>query len=208
MGDVNDDVTTVLERAKRPAEGQPAGAAGLPHFAPSYDTTRIAGTALLDPNFNRNTLDEEGSGTDIVRYHVPVNGVVGALTRPTGCTTNPCRRHGTHRCSHPTARPSTRSERCLAAQRWHADVGGTGEVGVGPLGLQGARCGPGRCIPRPNERWMDDDPAEERCAHSGHRTVRCTRRVAVPYTRIARAVAGGPTPGHQASTSCTSRSMA
>jgi hypothetical protein len=32
-----------------------------------------------DTDFNRNTLGEEGSGTDIVRYHVTLNGYTGAL---------------------------------------------------------------------------------------------------------------------------------
>ena len=79
MGDVNDDVTTVLEHAKRPLKDNRLVPLGFSTAHVSYDTTTIAGTALLDPNFNRTVLDEEGSGTDIVHYHIPVSGVNGAL---------------------------------------------------------------------------------------------------------------------------------
>lgn len=79
MGDVNGDPTTVLERAKDPLKDNRLVPMGFSTTHTSYDTTRIAGLALSDPDFNRNDLNEEGSGTDVVHYHAPVTGVDGAL---------------------------------------------------------------------------------------------------------------------------------
>lgn len=83
MADVNGDFTTVLERAKEPLKDNRLVPLGFLTSHPGYDTTRIAGTALLDPNFNRNTLNEEGSGTDLIHYRIPMNGWSGALTATT-----------------------------------------------------------------------------------------------------------------------------
>ncbi|MEX1132791.1 MAG: T9SS type A sorting domain-containing protein [Flavobacteriales bacterium] len=74
MGDVNDNVTTVLERAKSPLKDNRMVPLGFSTNHPSYDTTRIAGIPTSDLDFNRGALGEEGSGTDIVRYHIPLNG--------------------------------------------------------------------------------------------------------------------------------------
>lgn len=74
MGDVNSNVTTVLERAKVPLKDNRLVPLGFSTSHVSYDTTRIFGISSGDLDFNRNTLGEEGSGTDIVRYHVPLNG--------------------------------------------------------------------------------------------------------------------------------------
>lgn len=79
MGDVNGDPTTVLERAKDALKDNRLVPLGFLTSHPSYDTTRIAGTALNDPDFNRTLLNDEGSGTDVVHYHVPTNGTTGAL---------------------------------------------------------------------------------------------------------------------------------
>ena len=79
MGDVNGDVTTVLERAKEPIKDNRLVPVGFTTMHPVYDTTRIAGVPGSDTDFNRNTLGEEGSGTDVVRYHVPLEGYAGAL---------------------------------------------------------------------------------------------------------------------------------
>ncbi len=73
MGDVNNNVTTVLERAKTYLKdnrlvplGFSTSVGGL------YDTTQIVGV-FNDPDFNHiNGI--EGSGTDEVHYHIPVNG--------------------------------------------------------------------------------------------------------------------------------------
>jgi hypothetical protein len=79
MGDVNGNVTTVLERADHPIKDNRLVPLGFTtsHFA--YDTTLIAGSAATDPNFNHFN-GEEGSGTDEIRYHIPVSGVDGQIT--------------------------------------------------------------------------------------------------------------------------------
>jgi len=79
MGDVNGDVTTVLERAKDPIKDNrlvPLGFTST-HFA--YDTTRVAGVPANDIDFNRNAFGEEGTGADIIRYHVPITNVSEGL---------------------------------------------------------------------------------------------------------------------------------
>jgi hypothetical protein len=43
-----------------------------------YDTTVIAGKALIDENFNMEN-DFEGSGSDIIFYHIPLNGNLNEL---------------------------------------------------------------------------------------------------------------------------------
>ncbi|MBK9422399.1 MAG: T9SS type A sorting domain-containing protein [Flavobacteriales bacterium] len=78
MGDVNGDVTTVLERAKDPLKDNRLAPSGFSSTHPTYDTTRIVGTAFTDPDFNHEN-GMEGSGTDVVHYHVPVNGITGGL---------------------------------------------------------------------------------------------------------------------------------
>jgi hypothetical protein len=79
MGDVNNNVTTVLERAKSPLKDNRLVPLGFSTAHASYDTTRIAGVPANDLDFNRGALGEEGSGTDIVRYHIPLNGVSSNL---------------------------------------------------------------------------------------------------------------------------------
>lgn len=79
MGDVNGDVTTVLERARDPIKDNRLAPVGFRTSHPSYDTTRIAGIPPTDTDFNRNTLGEEGSGSDVVHYHVPVTSVTSGL---------------------------------------------------------------------------------------------------------------------------------
>jgi len=79
MGDVNSNVTTVLERARDPLKDNRLVPLGFVSSHPSYDTTRLAGAVLLDPDFNRNFANVEGSGTDVIHYHVPLNGATGGL---------------------------------------------------------------------------------------------------------------------------------
>ncbi len=79
MGDVNGDVTTVLERAKEPIKDNRLVPLGFTSTHYAYDTTRVAGVPVSDADFNLNTFGDEGTGADIVRYHVPVTGVSGGL---------------------------------------------------------------------------------------------------------------------------------
>lgn len=77
MGDVNGDVTTVLERAFTHLKDNRLTPLGFTTSHEVYDTTRIAGLALSDADFNFDGF--EGSGTDLVHYQVPLNGYNGTI---------------------------------------------------------------------------------------------------------------------------------
>ncbi|MBR9921023.1 MAG: T9SS type A sorting domain-containing protein [Bacteroidetes bacterium] len=72
MGDVDGNVTTVLERADHPIKDNRLTPKGFSLSDPVYDTTRIAGLALTDLNFNKDEEGVEGSGTDRLLYRLPV----------------------------------------------------------------------------------------------------------------------------------------
>jgi hypothetical protein len=78
MSDVDGGVTTVLERADHMIKDNRLVPLGFKLDHPVYDSTMIVGTALNDPNFNY-VGGVEGSGTDEIRYHVPVTGLNGNL---------------------------------------------------------------------------------------------------------------------------------
>lgn len=78
MSDVNGNVTTVLERAKDPIKDNRLTPIGFSTTHSSYDTTRIAGVPPTDIDFNYNTAGE-GSGGDVVHYHVPIAAVTSGL---------------------------------------------------------------------------------------------------------------------------------
>lgn len=79
LGDVNSNVTTVLERAFVPLKDNRLAPLGFStgHFA--YDTTAVVGDALTDPDFNH-IGGIEGSGTDDIFYNIPVSGWNGDVT--------------------------------------------------------------------------------------------------------------------------------
>ncbi len=79
MGDVNDDKTTLLERAKTALKDNRIAPLGFTTGHISYDTTLIVGVPGSDLDFNHEN-GIEGSGTDIVHYHVPMNGYDGLIT--------------------------------------------------------------------------------------------------------------------------------
>lgn len=78
MADVNGNVTTTLERAATHLKDNRLVPQGFVSSHPNWDTTEIAGSALTDPDFNHDGATE-GTGTDIVHYHVPLAGYTGAL---------------------------------------------------------------------------------------------------------------------------------
>ncbi len=79
MGDVNGNVTTTLERAVTHIKDNRLVPQGFSSSHPNYtDTTEIAGGAETDPDFNHNGATE-GTGGDIVHYHIPLNGYAGNL---------------------------------------------------------------------------------------------------------------------------------
>ena len=77
MGDINGDFTTVLERAYAPLKDNRLAPLGFTTSHAVYDTTQIVGNAFTDTNFNFDGF--EGSGTDVVHYHVPLNGYAGEI---------------------------------------------------------------------------------------------------------------------------------
>ncbi|MEY3248078.1 MAG: hypothetical protein RL742_121 [Bacteroidota bacterium] len=78
-GDVNGEVTTVLERGAFPLKDNRLVPQGFSTVDPAYDTTRIVGAALADPDFNRLPDGGEGSGADILHFHIPNPGITGAV---------------------------------------------------------------------------------------------------------------------------------
>ncbi len=79
MGDVNGDKTTVLLRAQAPLKDDRLVPYGFSTSHYAYDTTRIVGVPAGDVDFNHDASGEEGSGTDITHYHVPMHGYTGPL---------------------------------------------------------------------------------------------------------------------------------
>ena len=79
MGDVNGNYTATLERAFQPLKDNRFTPIGFTTSHAVYDTVLILGDALMDDNFNYSD-GVEGSGTDQLRYHVPLNGFTGSVT--------------------------------------------------------------------------------------------------------------------------------
>lgn len=79
-GDVTGAFTTVLERADKALKDNRLAPQGFQLSDPVYDTVRIVGQAQSDPDFNRFTGGSEGSGSDVLHFHIPVNNYTGALT--------------------------------------------------------------------------------------------------------------------------------
>ena len=76
MADVNGNKTTVLERTSSKLKDNRIPPLGFTTFHYAYDTCFIAGDALNDPDFNKNGLNE-GTGRDIVHFHIPLKGFIG-----------------------------------------------------------------------------------------------------------------------------------
>src|SRR5690606_23986414 len=79
MGDANYGVTTTLLRAVHRLKDNRLPPVGYSTAHPSQDTSAIAGLALADPDFNHDALGNEGSGGDVVHYHIPLHGYDGAV---------------------------------------------------------------------------------------------------------------------------------
>ena len=75
-GDINGQFSTVLERGFQALKDNRLPPLGFSRSHPVYDTTQIAGRALDDPNFNQ-TDGQEGSGSDQIRYHIPLGDYAG-----------------------------------------------------------------------------------------------------------------------------------
>ena len=71
MVDVDLAVTNTLLRASQYIKDNRIPPKGFTTTHPSYDTTAIFGSAVSDPNFNKEN-STEGTGSDIVNYRFPV----------------------------------------------------------------------------------------------------------------------------------------
>jgi hypothetical protein len=78
MADVNGNKTTTLERSASLLKDNRIPPAGFTTTHYDYDTCKIAGDALSDPDFNKAGL-VEGTGKDIVHYHIPLQNYHGML---------------------------------------------------------------------------------------------------------------------------------
>ncbi len=79
MGDVNYNFTSVLERAANLLKDDRIPPAGFTTTHYSYDTALISNDALADADFNK-LNGNEGTGYDIVHYHVPLAAANGNIT--------------------------------------------------------------------------------------------------------------------------------
>lgn len=74
-GDVNGNFTSLLERADTMLKDNRIPPDGFVTTANVYDTVKIVGEALTDPDFNRALgTGVEGSGKDYVHFHIPIAG--------------------------------------------------------------------------------------------------------------------------------------
>lgn len=79
MGDVNGNFTSVLERAAILLKDDRIPPEGFVTTHYSYDTIVISNDALADPDFNKENM-VEGSGADVVHFHIPLAAAVGNVT--------------------------------------------------------------------------------------------------------------------------------
>ena len=76
---MNNQKTTVLVRAASALKDNRIPPKGFSQTHEVYDTTRISGLALQDTDFNQG-LQGEGSGSDVVYFHIPTQGYFDALS--------------------------------------------------------------------------------------------------------------------------------
>ena len=76
LGDVAGQFTTLLERSNTALKDNRIAPFGYSTTHYTYDTCQIVG-AENDLDFNHDDNGTEGSGTDIVHYHIPLNGFQG-----------------------------------------------------------------------------------------------------------------------------------
>ncbi len=77
IADVNDQFSTLLERANSSLKDNRLPPLGFSKTHEVYDTTLVVGKADVDPNFNIDENGMEGNASDIVHYHVALNGYEG-----------------------------------------------------------------------------------------------------------------------------------
>ncbi|NND76806.1 MAG: T9SS type A sorting domain-containing protein [Flavobacteriales bacterium] len=79
MADTEGMATTILLHANEALKDNRIPPLGFSSSHPTYDTVLVAGLALNDPNFNKDDLGIEGTGSDKVYFHIPINGYEGDI---------------------------------------------------------------------------------------------------------------------------------
>ena len=79
MGDVNGNKTTVLERAANLLKDNRLVPSGFTTTHYDYDTVKLDNDALNDLDFNKSPLGIEGTGKDIVHFHISTGGYDGVV---------------------------------------------------------------------------------------------------------------------------------
>ncbi len=79
LGDVEGNFTTLLERAAIALKDNRLPPIGFSINHEVYDTTQIVGAAYTDANFNWED-ETEGSGKDVIYYHIPMNAYEGDIS--------------------------------------------------------------------------------------------------------------------------------
>lgn len=74
MGDMDGNETTILNKAYNSLKDNRLVPIGFSATHPQYDTTQII-LGFNDADFNYSPM--EGSGTDVIHYHIPLNGYTG-----------------------------------------------------------------------------------------------------------------------------------
>lgn len=78
-GDSDGNFTTLLEQAFVGLKDNRLPPRGFRKDHSTYDTVTIVGAAMMDTNFNFFDNGTEGSGSDIIQYHIPLNGYSGTV---------------------------------------------------------------------------------------------------------------------------------
>jgi len=78
-GDINGDFSTVLERGFAGLKDNRLPPLGFSTDHMVYDTTQIIGNALTDTDFNKNENGDQGTGGDVIFYHIPLNNYTGLV---------------------------------------------------------------------------------------------------------------------------------
>ena len=79
VANVAGDRTTVLEQMAYPLKDNRLTPVGFTTSHAVYDTVAIVGKAFDDANFNKEEDGTEGTGSDDIFYHIPLNGITEAL---------------------------------------------------------------------------------------------------------------------------------
>ena len=78
-GDSDGKFTTLLEQAFAGLKDNRLPPLGFKKDHSTYDTVTIVGAALMDTNFNISDSGFEGTGSDMIQYHIPLNGYSGTV---------------------------------------------------------------------------------------------------------------------------------